>query len=96
MNASSCPLYHLKGIYDALKKRGVDCKSKDIFGKTALHYAVISESIELVELLLTQSEGYDPNEVDNSGHTPLSLYFKGTRHTSYEFYNPVFKRENIF
>ena len=44
-NASSCSLEHLQRIYDTLLKRGVDCKAKDNFGRTALHYAVISESI---------------------------------------------------
>ena len=77
MNASSCALEHLQRIYDALQKRGVDCRAKDNFGRTALHYAVISGSLQLVKMLLTQGEGYDPNEVDNEGHTPLSLFMKG-------------------
>ena len=77
-------------------KRGVDCKAKDNFGRTALHYAVMSESISLVKMLLSSGSGYDPNEVDNSGHTPLSLYFKGKKTVPYDFYHPVFKRENIF
>ena len=56
----------------------------------------MSESISLVKMLLTQTDGYDPNEVDNSGHTPLSLYFKGKKTVLFDFYHPVFKRENIF
>ena len=95
-NAGSCSLEHLQRIYDALLKRGVDCKAKDNFGRTALHYAVMSESISLCKMLLTQAQGYDPNEVDNSGHTPLSLYFKGKKTVPHDFYHPVFKRENIF
>ncbi len=47
-------------------------------------------------MLLTQTEGYDPNEVDNEGHTPLSLYLKGTTNSSHQFYNSAFKQENIF
>jgi ankyrin repeat protein len=52
MNASSCSLEHLKRIYDALRKRGVDVRAKDIYNRNALHYAVIGGSIELVALLL--------------------------------------------
>ncbi len=73
-NAGGCALEHLQRIYEALRKRGVDCKAKDNFGRTALHYAVISGSLQLVQMLLSQEGGYDPNEVDNYGHTPLSLF----------------------
>lgn len=44
MNAASCSSEHLMRIYQAFKKRGVDCKAKDIYQRTALHYAVISDS----------------------------------------------------
>ena len=52
MNASSCSFEHLKRIYEAFMKRGVDCKEKDKFLRTALHYAVISKSLQLVNMLL--------------------------------------------
>ena len=96
MNASSCALEHQQRIYDALQKRGVDCKAKDSFGRTALHYSIISGSIQLVKMLLTQEEGYNPNEVDNEGHTPLSLFMQGDKNTQHQFYDPAFKHENIF
>lgn len=47
-------------------------------------------------MLLTQADGYNPNEVDNEGHTPLSLYLKGEKNCPHQFYHPVFKHENIF
>ena len=47
-------------------------------------------------MLLTQADGYNPNEIDNEGHTPLSLYMKGPGNTSSQFYNPALKIENIF
>lgn len=48
-------------------------------------------------MLLTQTEGgYDPNDVDNTGHTSLSLFMKGDTNTQHQFYNPTFKHENIF
>ena len=95
MNASSCSFEHLQRIYEAFLKRGVDCKAKDNFGRNALHYSVISNSLQLVKLLLTHSDGYNPNEIDKEGHTPLSLCLKGKRVDDL-FYNPVFAIENIF
>ena len=47
-------------------------------------------------MLLTTHDGYDPNEVDNEGHTPLSLYLKGSTNSSHQYYNATFKHENIF
>lgn len=79
MNAASCSIEHLKRIYDALLKRGVDVHAKDMFGRNALHYAVIGGSTQLVELLLCKENNYNPNEVDNEGDTPLSLCLKGTK-----------------
>ena len=75
-------------------KRGVDCKAKDNFGRTALHYAVISSSLQLVKLLLGVGD-YNPNEVDNEGHTPITLCMQGSFPES-QFYNPVLPGENIF
>jgi ankyrin repeat protein len=60
MNAGNCSLEHLKRIYDTLLKRGVDCKAKDSYQRTALHYSVLSNSIELLKMLLQVGE-YDPN-----------------------------------
>lgn len=79
MNASSCSFEHLKRIYDALMKRGVDVRAKDDFGRNALHYAVIGGSQPLVEMLLSEHPPYDPNEVDNEGFTPLAHHLKGNR-----------------
>jgi ankyrin repeat protein len=45
MNAASCSAEHLKRIYEALSKRGVDLRAKDIYGRNALHYAVIGGSL---------------------------------------------------
>jgi hypothetical protein len=47
-------------------------------------------------MLLSQAGGYDPNEVDNYGHTPLSLYLEGNKNTPHQFYHPAFKQDNIF
>lgn len=77
MNAASCSFEHLKRIYDALMKRGVDVRAKDNFGRNALHYAVIGGSLQLVQMLLGEHPPYDPNEVDNEGFTPLAHYVKG-------------------
>ncbi len=64
MNAGGCSIDHLKRIYETLSKRGVDTQAKDSFGRTALHYAVISGAVELVKMLLSHGDGYNPNEVD--------------------------------
>lgn len=77
MNAASCSFEHLKRIYDALMKRGVDVRAKDNFGRNALHYAVIGGSLQLVQMLLGEHPPYDPNEVDNEGFTPLAHFVKG-------------------
>lgn len=79
MNAASCSIEHLKRIYDALLKRGVDFHAKDMFGRNALHYAVIGGSTQLVEMLLIAENKYNPNEIDNDGDTPLSLCLKGAK-----------------
>jgi hypothetical protein len=47
-------------------------------------------------MLLSQQGGYDPNEVDNYGHSPLSLFLQGASNTPHQFYHPAFKHENIF
>lgn len=82
-------------IYETLKKRGVDVKAKDNYGRTALHYSVISESLDLVKLLLESKNEYKVNEVDNDGHTPLSYFLKG-KSAEAQFYNHTFEIDNIF
>jgi ankyrin repeat protein len=55
-------------------------KAKDNFGRNALHYSVKSNSLALVNLLLSSlDDHYDPNEVDNDGHTPMSYCLKGCK-----------------
>jgi len=95
MNASSCSFEHLKRIYETLSKRGVNVAAKDMYKRTALHYAVISGSIQLVELLLTATERYNPNEVDVYGHTPLSLLLEG-KNAKVAFYDRQKQIKNIF
>lgn len=77
MNAASCPVDHLRRIFDTFLKRGVDLRAADALGSTPLHYAVLSHSMHLVELLLAAEGGCDPNQADKAGHTPLSLLLKG-------------------
>lgn len=86
MNSGGCPQQLLERIYSTLKKRGVDCHAKDIYQRTALHYAVISKSVLLVDLILKSETDYKVNEVDSEGHTPLSLFLHGDQSMSY-FYN---------
>lgn len=76
-------------------KRGVDVRAKDNFGRNALHYSVISGSLQLVKLLLSEDNGYNPNEVDNEGHTPLSLCLRG-KNSEILYYNPYQEFDNIF
>lgn len=95
MNASGCNHIHLERIYTTLAKRGVDVRVKDIYKRTALHYAVQSESLQLVELILSREDGYQVNEVDDEGHTPLSTFLKGDRVKQY-FYNRINPIHHIF
>ncbi len=44
---------------------------RDETGQSPLHYAVLSNSVPLVELLI--DEGIDPNVKDNEGRTPLTI-----------------------
>ena len=62
-------------IFNTLKARGVDCLGVDNSKNNALHYAVKCEAYELISLLL--SEGINFNQVNEEGHSPLSLSLKG-------------------
>jgi hypothetical protein len=46
-------------------------------------------------MLLAEDDGYNPNEVDNDGHTPLSYCLNGSK-VELQFYEPVHQYENIF
>ena len=74
-NANGGQFHILKRIYDALKKRGVNCLERDISGSNALHYAIRSNCFDLCQILV--SEGIGINDINNDGHSPLSLYMKG-------------------
>ena len=54
---------------------------KDKFDRTALHYAVLSDRSDLVDLVLSEENKhkYDINAVDSVGHTPLTLLLKGNK-----------------
>lgn len=69
-------MHILRRIYDQLRKRGVDCLEQDSLGNNALHYSVTSRCYDLCSILL--SEGISVNAVNNEGHSPLSLYMKGS------------------
>jgi ankyrin repeat protein len=95
MNADGCSEEHLKRIYQTLLKRGVDVRAKDSFARNALHYAVIGNSLVLVKMLLQSGDGYNPNEVDKEGHSPLSLCLKG-KNSEIQYYYPAMPYDNIF
>ena len=57
-------------IIDLLLKSGADPNISDADGFTALHRAVISNSVSVCKLLVSKT---DSNSEDNSGRTPLKL-----------------------
>ena len=83
---TQCKPEHLRRIYYALKKRGVDCLAPDGYGRTALHYSVRSGSVELVTILL--AEGASTQAVDMHGFTPLTLYLSGKSSQRITLYAP--------
>jgi len=53
----------------SLLEEDIDLESKDLLGRTALHYAAEVGNKEIVKMLL--DKGIDPNITDNDGITPL-------------------------
>jgi ankyrin repeat protein len=76
MNAGKCPEDHLKRIYKELRRRGVNPHDTDEMGRTALHYAVASNSIFMVDQLVN-IEGVKVNQFDMQGHSALTSFAKG-------------------
>jgi len=70
----------LNEIYTQFSKRGVKHSAVDIFGRTALHYAVDYDNESMVSLLL--NEKYDPNLKDLKGDNALTLSIKGSKITN--------------
>jgi ankyrin repeat protein len=50
---------------------GADINEQDDNGQTALHYAVHTENICVLEYLINYGKNIDMNKVDNKGNTPL-------------------------
>ncbi len=58
-------------VRELLKTDSSLSELRDETGQSPLHYAVLSNSVPLVELLI--DEGIDPNVKDNEGRTPLTV-----------------------
>jgi len=65
----------LREIYTQFVKRGVKHMAIDIYGRSALHYAVQARNQRMVNILL--NEKYDPNLLDVEGYNALALMVKG-------------------
>eukprot|EP01022_Parablepharisma_sp_SALTPOND_P016007 TRINITY_DN2302_c3_g1_i1.p1 TRINITY_DN2302_c3_g1~~TRINITY_DN2302_c3_g1_i1.p1 ORF type:complete len:1273 (+),score=196.37 TRINITY_DN2302_c3_g1_i1:5084-8902(+) len=65
----------LQEIYLQFVKRGVKHMAVDVFGRSALHYAIKARNQRMINILLNAS--YDPNLLDIEGFTPLTLLIKG-------------------
>ena len=61
-------------IFDIFKKRGINVLDYDDGNSSALHYAVSSNSSDLVKLLILH--GVPVNDLNKEGHSPLSLHLK--------------------
>ncbi len=62
---------HTEKVRELLKTDSSLVELRDETGQSPLHYAVLSNSVPLVELLI--DEGIDPNVKDNEGRTPLTV-----------------------
>jgi len=58
-------------VRELLKTDSTLSELRDETGQSPLHYAVLTNSVPLVELLI--EEGIDPNVKDNEGRTPLTV-----------------------
>ena len=75
MHGGNASYQQLNEIYSQFFKRGVEHMAIDIYGRTALHYAVIAKNQRMTNILLNSK--YDPNLADKEGLTALSLLIKG-------------------
>ena len=55
--------------YLMLQSGKVDTNSRDIYGRSSLHYAAANGNVELAKLLI--DNGINPNILNNAGETPL-------------------------
>lgn len=67
---------------------------QDSFQRTALHYAAMGRSQELVELLI--GEGADASTIDIYQQSPLTLYMKGAAARNQIFFSTTGKFDRIF
>ena len=82
MHGGNASHQQLNAIYSQFLKRGVEHMAVDIYGRTALHYAVIAKNYTMTNILLNSK--YDPNLEDKERETPLSLLIKGNGIAGYE------------
>lgn len=66
MRAAHC---NNKKAVRLLLQTGVDPKASNIFGHTALRFALVNKNLDMVNLLL--QAGADPDYADEVGHTDL-------------------------
>ena len=62
---------HLEKHIEFIISNGFDINAKDNCGMTALHYASMSKSKEIANILI--SYGAENNIKDNNGETPQSI-----------------------
>ncbi len=75
MHGGAASFAQLEAIYMQFVKRGVKHMAIDVYGRSALHYAVIATNQRMVNLFLNAR--YDPNVMDALGCTPLTLLVSG-------------------